>query len=169
MGGGDAVNFTDPFGLCDDGTAWCAFVKGVARQTAAIQTPVAIATAIVTLPLGGGMGMMGKAGLAMGLARSATAATPRVLGSYPQYLQAAEGLGAKAFDVPSSIFSSWSSGAQWAANQKFLDRGIAQGAEFIIASPRNQIREGSFLSKEIGYLLNRGYGWASGGGSLIPK
>ena len=34
MGGGDAVNFTDPFGLCDDGTAWCAFVNGVARQTA---------------------------------------------------------------------------------------------------------------------------------------
>jgi len=140
----------------------------------------AINQAVATLGVAGIAGGVGAAGEIGGAAiatlgiraapiAGAGVATPRVLGSYPHYLQAAEGLGAKAFDVPSSIFNSWSSGAQWAANQKFLDRGIAQGAEFIMASPRNQIRDGSALAKEVGYLLDRGYGWSSGGGSLIRK
>lgn len=59
--------------------------------------------------------------------------------------------------------------AQWAANQKFLDRGIAEGAEFVMSTRRGDIIAGTTLDKEVNYLLRRGYEWAENGLSLIKK
>lgn len=59
--------------------------------------------------------------------------------------------------------------ARWAANQRFLDRGISEGADFVMATRQSDIRAGSTLAREVSYLLNSGYKWAENGLSLIPK
>jgi hypothetical protein len=119
------------------------------------------------------MGLMGSRVLsALGLGSTAArVATPtaRVLGHHPGYLQAGEALGAKVFDIPLRIWDKMSDGARWAANQKFLDRGIAEGAEFVMATRPQDVRAGSYLAREIGYLLEKGYRWADDGMSLVPK
>lgn len=45
--------------------------------------------------------------------RATATATARVIGSHPHYLQAAEGLGAKAFDIPPAIYAKMGDAA-WA-------------------------------------------------------
>ena len=62
-------------------------------------------------------------------------------------------LGTKPFSIPDDIWSKMTKAEQWAANQKFLDRAIAKGAEFNLATPFDKVRPGSFLEKEINYLL----------------
>lgn len=94
---------------------------------------------------------------------------PRVLGHFPAYLQVGEALAAKTFSIPPAIFATMTKAQQWAANVKFLDRGIKQGAEFIMATLRADIRSGSVLEKEVNYLLQNGYRWSENGMSLIPK
>jgi hypothetical protein len=103
------------------------------------------------------------------IAATGAAPTARVLGHYPEYLQVAEAIGAKAFNIPTKIWNAMSESAQWAANQKFLDRGVAQDAEFVMATARADIRAGSALVREVTYLLGHGYQWAANGMSLIPK
>ena len=133
---------------------------------------------IVTAPLGGDMGMMGEAvegvvGLgratASAVLREAGAPTARVIGSYPAYLQVGEAIGAKVFNIPMKVWNAMSKEAQWAANQKFLDRGIRQGAEFVLATHPSEIRAGTTLAQEVNYLLSKGYTWSSNGLSLVPK
>ena len=89
--------------------------------------------------------------------------------STPGYLQAGEALGAKVFDIPLKVWETMSPGAQWAANLKFLDRGIKAGAEFILSVPQRAIRAGTALKSEVDYLLSSGYRWANDGWSLVPK
>jgi hypothetical protein len=136
------------------------------------QKPLEIAGMIVTTPLGGDIGMMGKVISGLGLGgRTATAATvaTRVIGHYPEYLQVGEAIGAKTFQIPAKIWNSMSVAEQWGANQRFLDRGIREGAEFVMATRRSDIVAGSMLSREVGYLLKNGYQWAQNGLSLILK
>ena len=76
---------------------------------------------------------------------------------------------ARRHSKPPGIWANTTASEQWAANVKFLDRGIAKGAEFIVASPRSAIRESSALAKEVGYLLNNGYEWSKSGWSQTPK
>jgi hypothetical protein len=105
-------------------------------------------------------------------ARAAAAsarAADRVIGHYPGYVQAGEAIGAQFFEVPTAVWDKMSPVAQWAANQKFLDRGIAQGAEFVMATRREDIRAGTALAKEVSYLLDNGYQWADNGRSLVKK
>jgi hypothetical protein len=68
-----------------------------------------------------------------------------------------------------SIWNKMSDGARWAANQKFLDRGIADGAEFVLSTHPTEIRGGTALAREVNYLLDHGYNWSSNGLSLIRK
>jgi hypothetical protein len=139
---------------------------------APVQKPLEIAGMIALAPLAGDMGMMGKAvsWLGRGGAASAVAGTTaRVLGHHPEYLQVGEAIGAKVFDIPPKAWRAMSEAAQWAANRKFLARGISEGAEFVMATPRSDIRAGSDLAEEVQYLLKRGYEWAEDGLSLIPK
>jgi hypothetical protein len=146
------------------------------------QLPLEIAGMLAIAPLGGDMGMMGKAlawgtsaGRAAGAAQASASAaivTDRVIGSYGEsgtYLQVGEAIGAKTFNIPMSIWSKMSAAARWAANQKFLDRGIAEGAEFVLSTYPTEITRGTDLAKEVTYLLDHGYTWSSNGLSLIPK
>jgi hypothetical protein len=109
-------------------------------------------------------------GPAAGQAAShAAGATLRVLGHHPEYLRVGEAIGAKAFDIPAKVWQGMSETAQWAANQRFLDRGISDGATIILATLRADIRAGSSLAKEVRYLLENGYKWAEDGLSMVPK
>ena len=55
----------------------------------------------------------------------------------------------------------------WAANQKFLDRAIGRGDVFVLAS--DSIRPGSFVEKEIKYLLGKGYVLSPDRIHLVPR
>lgn len=66
-------------------------------------------------------------------------------------------LGTKPFSVPDNIWNNMTKAEQWTANQKFLDRAIANGAEFNLATPIDKVRPGSYLEKEINYLTSQDY------------
>lgn len=57
---------------------------------------------------------------------------------------------------------------QWAANQKFLDRAIARGDDFVLATPLDNVRAGSFFERELQYLFSKGYQLADDGARLVP-
>lgn len=78
-----------------------------------------------------------------------------------------EKLGTKPFSIPDDIWNKMTKAEQWAANQKFLDRAIAKGAEFNLATPIDKVRPGSFLEKEINYLLSQGYKFINNGTKLV--
>jgi hypothetical protein len=80
-----------------------------------------------------------------------------MLGQIPEYLEAAARSGARVFNIPAEIYRTLSPAAQWAANQKFLDRAIARGVNILLATDPTKIRVGSTLEREVKYLLERGY------------
>src|SRR5262249_31224313 len=120
----------------------------------------------LVLPPGGGEESW-LAREAAGIERAATATA--VIGHYPAYIELADKLGARAFTVPPEIWAKMTFAEQWAANQKFLDRAIAAGATFVLATAKNDIRSGSWLAREVEYLLQHGYEWNADATRLIPK
>jgi hypothetical protein len=60
-----------------------------------------------------------------------------------------------------------SSAARWAANTRFLDRAIAKGDEFLLATRASAARAGSFYAREREYLASRGYRVAEDGLRLM--
>jgi len=54
-------------------------------------------------------------------------------------------------------------------NRRFLDQGIQEGAEFVLAAAKAEIRKGSALNTEVKYLLDHGYRWAANNMSVICK
>jgi hypothetical protein len=93
----------------------------------------------------------------------------RVIGHFPEYVETAEKLGVRFFSIPEKIWSAMTPTHQWAANQKFLDRAIARGAYFVLATSRDKIRRGSYLEREVSYLLSQGYEWAEDGTTLVRR
>jgi hypothetical protein len=91
-----------------------------------------------------------------------------VLGHYPEYLDLGESLGANTFSIPADVWNALSPDEQWAANQAFLDEGIANGSEFRLATPAEAAREGSFYERELQYMHSEGYTVNSDGMSLVP-
>jgi hypothetical protein len=100
---------------------------------------------------------------------AAASVETRVLGSFPIYLNLAEKLGAKRFSMPTEIFEALTKEEQWAANVKFLDRGIANGDNFILSNSAFEAKEGTGFYKELQYMYKRGYKAAADGMSLIKK
>lgn len=94
-------------------------------------------------------------------------APQKVIGHYPEYVEMSSKLGTKPFSIPDNIWSKMTPSEQWAANQKFLDRAIAKGSEFNLATPIDKVRPGSFLQKEIEYLTSQGYKLSSDGTKLL--
>ena len=92
-----------------------------------------------------------------------------VLGKFPEYMNLASEYGARRFSVPTNIWNKMSEGAQWIANQKFLDRLIARGDKIILSNPVSNINKvtGAFR-KELDYLIENGYRLNSNGTQLIP-
>jgi RHS repeat-associated protein len=91
-----------------------------------------------------------------------------VLGHYPEYLQTAEQVGGRTFNVPEEVWNAMSPEEQWAANQRFLDRAIARGSDFELATPAEAAREGSFYERELQYLTSKGYSVGPDGTTMIP-
>jgi hypothetical protein len=165
--GGRCVNYSDPFGLCPE------YARGNCTQAEAHGPPSADQEAIESVSPGVGAAATIAAGPEAGAAADAgeavaAKATARVIGHYPEYIEAGEKLGAKVFNVPERIWQGMSEDARWAANQKFLDRGIAAGADFISTVKNGAIRAGSALEKEVGYLVKQGYTWVNNGTRLVP-
>ncbi|MDH7459631.1 DUF6443 domain-containing protein [Chitinophagaceae bacterium 26-R-25] len=90
-----------------------------------------------------------------------------VLGHYPEYVNLAENMGARTFQVPTSVWNEMSTAEQWEANQKFLDRMILRGDNIRLATPLNQVKPGSFFQRELIYLFDKGYKLSSDGLWLV--
>lgn len=71
----------------------------------------------------------------------------RVIGLYPEYIEKSKELGTKPFSIPDNVWNKMTKEEQWAANQKFLDRAIAKDAEFVLATPLDKVRPGSYFAK----------------------
>ena len=81
-----------------------------------------------------------------------------VLGRYPEYIDAAESMGANVFSMPSSLYNSldWM-GEGWTANQAFLDKVLSTGQQIYLACPPLG-QEGSIFQEEMFYLTGQGFG-----------
>lgn len=75
----------------------------------------------------------------------------------------------KIFNLPTNVYEGLlKNGTAWAANARFLDRGIKIGAEFRLATPLASMGKSTFRD-EVRYLLDRGYRVSADGTRLIPK
>jgi RHS repeat-associated protein len=90
-----------------------------------------------------------------------------VLGHYPEYVNLAETIGARRFQIPTNVWNKMTATEQWAANTKFLDRMIVRGDNIRLATPLSQVRPGSFFHRELSYLFSKGYKVSSDGHWLI--
>jgi hypothetical protein len=116
----------------------------------------------------GWVAMLDVPGGEFGVAGDALSAGKTVLGKYPAYKDMAQELGANWLNVPTDVWDAMSPAEQWAANQKFLDRAIARGDEFILATPVQDINEvsGSFR-QELDYLTTKGYQLSADGTRMV--
>jgi len=90
-----------------------------------------------------------------------------VLGSFPKYVQTAEAIGAKYFQLPTKIWNSMPASESWAANLKFLKRAIARGDKIILTNNGAKAGATTSLYREIEYMKTRGYILSRDGFSLI--
>ncbi len=92
-----------------------------------------------------------------------------VLGHFPEYLQKANELGARRFDVPMRIWQGMSATEQWTANQKFLDRLALRRDEVALSNNIAKVKPPSSLEREIRYLIkNKRYTITDDGWRLVP-
>jgi hypothetical protein len=92
-----------------------------------------------------------------------------VIGSYPDYINLADKLGANRFSIPIDIWNGMTKAEQWTANMKFLDRVIARGDEIILSNNGHLARRGSGLFEEIQYLFSKGFRLSDDGLSMLPR
>jgi hypothetical protein len=90
-----------------------------------------------------------------------------VLGHYPAYTELAEQLGARRFNIPTSVWNKMSEAERWAANTKFLNRMIARGDDVILATRADLAKPGSYFARELEYLLSKGFKISEDGLRLI--
>jgi hypothetical protein len=77
-----------------------------------------------------------------------------VLGSYPDYVNLAEQLGANYFSVPMEQWAQMTAAEQWAANQAFIDAAVARGDSFVFS---NEFAvAGSSYQRQLLYLAQIG-------------
>jgi RHS repeat-associated protein len=125
----------------------------------------------ILLP-GGGYGTAGRAALKHVDDVADAAAGVRVIGKFPQYLELAEQIGAKRFNIPEKVWEAMSDAERLAANNKFLDRGILRRDAFRSTERISDVLKTkgfSWLRHEVDYLLKAGYRVAEDGYTLIPQ
>jgi RHS repeat-associated protein len=92
-----------------------------------------------------------------------------VLGHFPGYIEKASDRGSSYFDVGGEWDAIVARGEDpWAYNQAFLDSRIAAGDRMLLSVVKQDIRPGSYLEREIQYLMSNGYGWTNQW-ALAPK
>ena len=121
------------------------------------------------LGLAGGLGSAAKVGGQCLAAKGIVAEGRTVLGHHPEYVQLAETLAARRFNIPGEVWNRMSEAERWTANQKFLDRMISRGDEITLATPLDKVRPGSYFARELEYLGSRGYVPGADGTLLIKR
>ena len=91
-----------------------------------------------------------------------------VLGHYPGYIELGNESGYRYFNIASDVWDKMTPGEQWAANVRFLERTIKKNDIIKLSTPFNEIRQNTSLSKEIEYLINKGYKASDDGMMLTP-
>ncbi|WP_200829696.1 ALF repeat-containing protein, partial [Cellulomonas algicola] len=92
-----------------------------------------------------------------------------VLGRFPQYIDKAQARGASYFDIGGAWDDVIARGDDpWSLNVAFLDDRIAAGDRMLLSVPKQDVLPGTYLSKEIQYLLDHGYVWVNQW-SLVPR
>ena len=91
-----------------------------------------------------------------------------VLGKFPDYLNFAEEIGAKRFNIPTKTWNKMTKAEQWAANTKFLNRMIKRGDDVILSNPVKNLNDvsGAFR-KELNYLIKKGFRLSKDGRKMI--
>ncbi|GIH22739.1 type IV secretion protein Rhs [Acrocarpospora phusangensis] len=89
-----------------------------------------------------------------------------VIGHFPEYLDHAKAIGANYFYVDPKVFDKLTPTEQWALNEAFLDRAIADGHVFVRAT--KDARPGSAYAREIAYLKSKGYVLSPDGAAYVP-
>jgi hypothetical protein len=92
-----------------------------------------------------------------------------VLGHYPEYIHVSDKIGGKRFNIPVSAWEKMTVAERWAANVKFLDRCIARGDSFVLATPIKNAIPGSYYQKELNYLFQKGYRLSDDARYLLPN
>ncbi len=90
-----------------------------------------------------------------------------VLGHHPEYVNLADQLGARRFQIPTNIYEKMSEAERLTANTKFLDRTILKGDNIRLATPLNKVRPGSPFEWELNYMSGKGYNISSNGLWLV--
>jgi len=156
------------------GAAWMlsAGVPGIIAATyAAAPKAAAILESVASEYSGGPLGAspvpLGAAAVREGEGLAARGKT--VLGKFPDYVELADELGARRFNIPTEIWNKMTPTEQWAANQKFLDQLIARGDEIILSNPVKSISEatGSYR-RELRYLMDESFK-LSGNGTRMTR
>ncbi|MFC4632172.1 RHS repeat-associated core domain-containing protein [Promicromonospora alba] len=80
-----------------------------------------------------------------------------VLGHVP-FIEKAQSRGASYFDIGNQWYVIEGRGGNpWVLNEAFLRDRVAAGDRILLSVPKGKIREGTYLQKEIEYLLDNGY------------
>jgi hypothetical protein len=61
-----------------------------------------------------------------------------VIGTSPEYTNVAKTIGAQHFNIPTKIWERLSDATKLAMNDRFIDSGIEQGAEFLLITPTSK-------------------------------
>jgi RHS repeat-associated protein len=85
-----------------------------------------------------------------------------VLGRYPGYITKANAEDASYFDIGEDWDALAAHGQDpWALNQHFLDGRIAAGDRILLSTPKGDIVPGTYLAREVQYLISNGYRWTN--------
>ena len=105
------------------------------------------------------LNFLGIAGLFVQPELAPIAADAIVLGRFPAYVDLADQLGAKAFNLGTFGWAALGTDtARWGANQAFIDAAIANGDRVLFASdPFSAANALSFFEREVNYLQSRGF------------
>jgi hypothetical protein len=88
-----------------------------------------------------------------------TGSDKAVLGHFPGYIEKAKATGASYYDI-GSAWDALSDAERWGANRHFLDKVADAGKQFLLSLPKSKIKPGSWLEREVKYLLEaKGYKW----------
>jgi hypothetical protein len=115
---------------------------------------------------GAGPGRGTQAEKIMAPAKRASGST--VLGHYPEYMNMADSLGHRRFDIPKAAWDKMTDAERWTANQKFLDRTISRGDKILLSTPLDKVKPGSYFERELQYLSGKGYSPNADATRLVP-
>lgn len=79
-----------------------------------------------------------------------------VIGSYPEYIEVSDDLGARRFDIGPAWHALPDDAARWAANRYFLDNMLSAGDTLVWSTDPRTARSPSWLLREAYYLRSKG-------------